>query len=79
MELVIISPAHKQVLRIAWLELQTTVGNFVIQPGHATTVLLLAPASIATMCLHNGKQETVSIPTGLAQIARDSVTLMLSA
>jgi len=79
MELLIIAPTYKKEFSIAWLELETTVGNFVIQPGHAPTILLLAPHQTATFCLKNGKQETIPISGGIAHIQRDSATLLVDA
>lgn len=77
MELSVISPTSKQEFSIAWIELETTVGNFVIQHGHAATVLLLTPNQSATICLNNGKQETIAIPGGIAYIKPAETLLLL--
>ncbi len=79
MELSIITPTYKKLYAIAWIELETTTGNFVIQPGHAPTILLLTPNNNAIFCLSNGKQETIAIKEGgVAHIQRYSATLLLN-
>jgi F0F1-type ATP synthase epsilon subunit len=79
MELSIITPTYKKLYAIAWIELETTAGNFVIQPGHAPTILLLTPNNNALFCLSNGKQESVMIKEGgIAHIERNSATLLLN-
>jgi len=77
MELTIISPTQKKTLSIAWLEINTMVGNFVIQPGHASTVLVLEPQQAITYCLDSGKQESSVIPSGIVEITPDSATIVM--
>lgn len=77
MELTIIGPTHKKTLSIAWFEIESTVGNFVIQPGHAPMLVILAPRTTATVCLINGKQETLPIPGGIAKIDRKGALLIV--
>ena len=43
MELKLIGPTSSQTMEINWLEVQTLQGNFVIKPGHAPMIVLLAP------------------------------------
>jgi len=78
MELHIISPLKQWSIAVAWVELNTTVGNFVIEIEHAPTVLTLAAHSAVIFGLENGKQDSMIIVSGLAHIQRDSVTLLLS-
>lgn len=78
MKLYIISPFSKKTFDIAWLELNTPVGNFIIQPGHASTILTLAPQKHVTFCLKSGKQETFIVKQGIADITRTTATLLLS-
>lgn len=77
MELVVITPTYKTTLAIAWIEIETTVGNFVIQPGHAPTVLILQPNNLLTYCLTNGKQETITAQGGIVEITRTSALVIL--
>ncbi len=77
MELTIISPTQKTVVSIAWLEVNTTVGNFVIQPGHASTLLILAEHKAITYCLASGKQESTVIPGGIVEITPTTATIVM--
>lgn len=78
MKLYIISPFEKKIVDIAWLELNTQVGNFVIQPGHVPTILTLAPNKEIMFCLKSGKQESFVIKQGIAHITRIDITLLLN-
>ncbi|MCX5922908.1 MAG: hypothetical protein NTX86_06305 [Candidatus Dependentiae bacterium] len=78
MKLLIISPSGESNLEIAWLELNTAVGNFVIQPGHAPMIVTLAPNKQVTFCLKSGKQESFIVKQGIADIMRTEATLFLS-
>lgn len=78
MKLYIISPFSKKTLDIVWIELNTPVGNFVIQPGHAPTILTLAPHKEVTFCLKSGKQESFMAKQGIADITRTAATILLS-
>lgn len=77
MHLEIISPLNLATHDIAWVELNTNVGNFVIQKGHAPTLLVLKPGDEMIFRLANGKQESVAISQGIAEITRDKVTIVL--
>lgn len=78
MKLYIVSPFEKKTVDIAWLELNTQIGNFVIQLGHVPTILTLAPNKELTFCLTNGKQESFVIKQGIAHITRIDITLLLN-
>jgi len=78
MELTIISPLRTQLFKIAWIELNTPVGNFIIQPGHAPTILSLTPDQKITFCLANGKRESLFVPQGITEITRTSTTIYLN-
>lgn len=78
MELEIIRPLSKQEFSIAWIELNTSHGNFVIQPDHSPMVLVLSPKSSCTFCLSNGKQELIEVERAVAEITRKKITLLVS-
>lgn len=78
MKFTIISPYEKTTYAISWIELNTPVGNFVIQPGHAPTILTLSPGEKITFGLANGKRESLIIKQGIAHVTRDSATILLS-
>ena len=77
MTLDIISPEHTTTHSIAWIELNTISGNLIISRGHAPTVLLLAENQQATFKLKTGKQQTIAIASGIAEITRDGVQLVI--
>lgn len=79
MRLLLISPMQKEEIMVAWIELETKKGNFVIQQGHAPMIIQLKSQSSATCLLYNGKQKTFAIASGLAHITRTQVTLLLDA
>lgn len=80
MELTIVSPFEKKVIQIAWIEVNTPVGNFVMQRGHAPMIVSLSPNNNITMCLANGKHETLAAQQGgLLEINRTQARLLLHA
>jgi len=77
MKLSLITPFAKKTTIIAWLELNTSEGNFVILDGHAPTILMLSPNKKVTYGLPNGKQESCISHRGIADIQRETATLIL--
>lgn len=78
MELKIIRPTSSQVLEINWLEAQTDQGNFVILPGHAPMVILLAEHKELIVELLDSTQTIMTIAGGILQVTRNSITLLIS-
>jgi F0F1-type ATP synthase epsilon subunit len=78
MELRIISPEQTVVHAVTWVEVETIAGNFVIQPGHAPTILLLAPHKELNFGLINGKQESLLVPRGIIEVSRTTITLIIN-
>ena len=77
MELNITSPDEQHILKAAWFEIDTPIGNFVIHAGHAPTILTLLPQSIIIIRLKNGKQESIKAPSGIVHITRKAATIIL--
>lgn len=77
MKLEIVSSTDHDTYQVAWLELNTPVGNFIIQMGHAPTILSLTPEKLITFRLKSGKQQTIKVQHGIAQISRESTTILL--
>lgn len=78
MELKLIGPTSSQNMEINWLEVQTLKGNFVIKPGHAPLIVLLAPNKELTMELLDGSMTLMTIPGGILEVSRTSLTLILT-
>ncbi len=59
MKLHILAPDKKITHEIVWIEAETPTGNYVIQPGHVATTLIVLEHHPITFCLKNGKQEVI--------------------
>lgn len=77
MELRIISPQAQHTFSISWLEAQTSHGNFVIQPGHAPTILLLTSNEPIIFMLTDGTRQSVPIGRGILKTDRSSITIIM--
>lgn len=78
MQLQIVSPDKKETHEIAWIELNTPTGNYIIQPGHAPMILTLSSKQPFIFAHKNGKEEIVMVDRGIAEITRTEVTILLS-
>jgi F0F1-type ATP synthase epsilon subunit len=77
-ELQIVGVDQKEQFSVQWVELQTKIGNLIIQPEHAPMIVELQPSSQVRFCLDNTKQKTVDIAAGFAHITRSDVTILIS-
>lgn len=78
MEFRIITPEEIHVYAVAWIEANTPNGNFVIQPGHAPTILILSRGKEISFRLMNGKQEAFFVERGILEITRENATLIVN-
>lgn len=78
MKLTLIKPYDKQELLIQWLEVNTDVGNFVLQKGHAPMILVLKENQPITYALANGNQTSEKIAGGILKIDRQRVIILLN-
>ena len=78
MDLQIVTPQETLTYAVAWIEVNTVAGNFVIQPGHAPTILILAQGKEMNFRLVNGKQESFIVERGTLEVTRNSATLILN-
>lgn len=77
MKLSLITPLSAKTMQVAWFELNTPVGNFVILPGHAPMIVTLSPNKTLTYCLSSGKQESCTVHRGIAEIDRHATIIIL--
>ena len=77
MNFYIISPFEKKTHSVAWLEINTPLGNYVIQPGHVPMILTLSANKELIYCLTSGKQESFIVKQGLIEITRTTATVLL--
>lgn len=78
MQLILVSPEKKDVIEVAWVELNTPSGNYIIQPGHAPMALALTSKQPFIYAHKNGKEEIVMVERGIAEITRSQITILLS-
>lgn len=78
MNFTILSPEEEKSFTIAWIEVNTPVGNFVIQQNHAPMVLTLSAHQPITICLKSGKQEIIKSAGGILEVTRTAATLLLN-
>ena len=78
MQLILVSPEKKDIIEVAWVELNTPTGNYIIQAGHAPMALALSPKQPLIYAHKNGKEEIVMVERGIAEITRTQVTILLS-
>jgi F0F1-type ATP synthase epsilon subunit len=77
MELHLVSPEEERKLRIAWFEIDTPAGNFVIHIGHAPMMVTLLPEHDIIIRLRSGKEEIIHAHGGLVHITRKTATIIL--
>lgn len=79
MKLTVVSTTNKQSFDVAWLEVNSSAGNFVMQRGHAPMILVLVSHQPLIYCLQNGKQESILIEGGgILHITRQEATIILT-
>ena len=78
MKLILSTPLKQSEHSVAWLEINTPSGNYVIQKGHAPTILTLSPLQTLTFRLKTGKKETLTVKHGVAKIDRTSATIVMT-
>lgn len=79
MNLVIVSPQHKEQYAIEWVEVQTTSGALVIKQGHAPIILTLVAQSDIYFLLKTGEKKLMHlIRPGFLQVDRISATALIS-
>jgi F0F1-type ATP synthase epsilon subunit len=79
MLLIIQSPTEQKTFDVAWIEVEVTSGNLVIMPGHAPTVARLKHQSQIVLGFAQNKQEALIASSGIVEITRDMVRIILSA
>jgi F0F1-type ATP synthase epsilon subunit len=78
MNLSIISPQETVEHVIAWIEINTPVGNMVIQKDHIPMIVELAPNKEIAYQLSNGKQQSMHIARGFLHVTRTAVKIIIS-
>ena len=79
MDLHIISPDYELTKKIAWIELNTPRGNYIIQQGHIPFIIPLSPQEPLTFQLESGKQQTIDVLDGIVEVTRTKVIVIIRA
>jgi len=78
MELHITSPEKTEIFTTEWIEAFTPSGSFVIQKGHAPTVLILSPGKPLLFGLKDKTEKSVTIPRGILEITRTKAVVLIN-
>ena len=78
MKFSVISPYSTIEHNIVWAEINTPVGNMVIQEGHAPMIIEIEPSSEILFMQHNGKQTSLIVAQGFIHVARDGIKLLIT-
>lgn len=78
MKLTIHTPFYQAIYSIAWLEINTPTGNYVIQEGHVPAIMSLTSHQPLIFRLTTGKEETITVDRGVVKIERLAVTLIIT-
>lgn len=81
MKLTILSSTESYQYDVSYLEVETSVGNFVILEGHAPLLLLIAPKKPVTYCTFENPESLERLTAmhgGILQVNRSQATLILN-
>lgn len=62
---------------VNWVELNTPVGNMVIQQQHVPMVVELSPQKKLVFELESGKKESIEISQAVAHVTRSEVKILI--
>lgn len=77
MELILICPEYEQTKNIAWIEINTPRGNYIIQKGHVPFIIPLSSQQPITYQLESGKKESLIVHSGIADINRKKIMIIM--
>ena len=78
MKLTIISPSQSKIFDVDWIEVQTEKGTFIVQKGHAPTIVTIPENNELTLSLADGSTTVMNITGGILEVKRDSILLLLT-
>jgi F0F1-type ATP synthase epsilon subunit len=78
MQVRLLSPTSFQVVDARWIEVNTDVGNFVIERGHMPMVLALANNKPLILGLPDDSRKVINITTGgIVEVSRSLISVFL--
>lgn len=78
MQFTLITPTRSQVYILNWIEVQTSIGSFVIQLGHVPTIVTLTPGKEITLGLEDGTTVSLPVEGGILEVDRNQATLIIT-
>ncbi|AXK60799.1 hypothetical protein [Candidatus Chromulinivorax destructor] len=78
MKLSVISPQSIQQYAIVWVEINTPVGNLVIQENHAPMIVEIEPNSEILLMQENGKQMSILVVQGFIHVTHQEIKLLIT-
>lgn len=78
MELYITSPEKTEVFTTEWIEAFTPSGSFIIQQGHAPTILILSPGKPLLFGFKDKTEKSITIPRGILEVTRTKVVALIN-
>lgn len=78
MKLSVINPQAIQLYSIVWLEINTPVGNIVIQENHAPMIVEIQPNSEILLMQENGKQLSILVAQGFIHVTYQEIKLLVT-
>lgn len=78
MKFSVISPHAVVHHTIVWVEINTPVGNMVIQENHAPMVVEIEPNSELLFMQPNGKQISIIVLQGFIHVTRQEIKLLVT-
>ncbi len=78
MKLIINTPDYRSTFSIAWLEINTPTGNYVVQRGHVPTIMNLTTKQPLTFRLKSGKRESIMVHQGIISIDREQAIIVMN-
>lgn len=76
MELIVTQHAGEQKFDIEWIEVNTTLGNRVIQEGHAPLIVALKKDSPVIFLDKHAGQQTLQVASGILSVNRNHAILV---
>jgi F0F1-type ATP synthase epsilon subunit len=74
----IMSPTESHDHKVSWIRVETSQGDFVIQDGHAPTIVTLEHGNTMTYELTDGTEKSLSVEQGILHVNRTEATLIIS-
>lgn len=76
-ELEIIHPTKSEKKTVAWVEVESPTGNFVVGPNHSPLISILKPRGKLTYQVFEGTEASMDIYGGIFKVLNNKVVVLL--